>query len=470
MKSITKAFDFRLVVLIFLISRIILLLIGFRVSMFPLYAYWQYLDIETLKHNLLVGVWYDHAQPPIFNLFLGLILKIFGSFSPVVFEIILKGISIAIGFLLFQITKSLTNNPLLTTCVAIAYLLSPATMIYECELFYTTCISLLLLLSIYFLQKFQDSPSWRNSVGVFFPLALLCLTRSMYHLLWMALISMIIIIREREKLSRKKLLTSSALSLFLVFIWYAKNWLIFGIFSSSSWLGMNLSRNVFHDQQIKDSSNIVTIGSFEPISKYGHFYNPLAEKKYAGLNDRDLLLEYKNDTFMNANHVGYIDISRKFMESCKKEILAHPAQYLLNVLQSSIIFFTPATRYTFAEERARTIKYYDVPYSFNLSQFAGDDKQKRRIALTISAIPKMLFYLAVLLLWFRYSIPKRKWTTLNLVIIFNIGFVFAVSSLFEHFENMRFRFEVEPLFMILAVQTVSIIIGKIRALREVGPP
>jgi hypothetical protein len=30
-----------------------------------------------------------------------------------------------------------------------------------------------------------------------------------------------------------------------------------------------------------------------------------------------------------------------------------------------------------------------------------------------------------------------------------------VSSFFEHYENMRFRFETEPLFLILAAQVFS---------------
>jgi hypothetical protein len=32
-----------------------------------------------------------------------------------------------------------------------------------------------------------------------------------------------------------------------------------------------------------------------------------------------------------------------------------------------------------------------------------------------------------------------------------------VGSLFEHYENMRFRFETEPLFLILAAQVYTIL-------------
>ncbi|MDP4129786.1 MAG: hypothetical protein Q8939_06465, partial [Bacteroidota bacterium] len=73
--------DFWILLLAFVISRLIVISLGIRMNIGPLYAYWQYLDLETLRHHLLRGVWFDHAQPPVFNLFLGLMLKVFGSRS-----------------------------------------------------------------------------------------------------------------------------------------------------------------------------------------------------------------------------------------------------------------------------------------------------------------------------------------------------------------------------------------------------
>jgi hypothetical protein len=55
----------------------------------------------------------------------------------------------------------------------------------------------------------------------------------------------------------------------------------------------------------------------------------------------------------------------------------------------------------------------------------------------------------------RYCMRIRSITPLNLFIFLSIGFVFLVSSFFEHYENMRFRFETEPLFLILAAQVFS---------------
>lgn len=199
---------------------------------------------------------------------------------------------------------------------------------------------------------------------------------------------------------------------------------------------------------------IESIPAFSTISAYKRFINPDNKKKYAGLNDQVLLSEMKNDSFINRHHIDYIEVSKKYLEVSKAHIKAQPLAYLQNVLQSAIIFFTPATRYSIIEDNSRKIKYYDLIYSFNLSELAVG-KQERRIALTISAIPKMLLYLIVFFVWIRSSWRKKNISSVNLIMICTIAFVFVVSSLLEHYENMRFRFEIEPLFLLLVGQILD---------------
>jgi predicted membrane protein len=75
--------------------------------------------------------------------------------------------------------------------------------------------------------------------------------------------------------------------------------------------------------------------------------------------------------------------------------------------------------------------------------------------LIISAIPKLILYVFVFFILIRYAIQSGSVTVWNLFIMITIGWVFGVSSFFEHYENMRFRFETEPLFLILAAQVFS---------------
>lgn len=182
MKNITSSGQVLIIITVFVASRFIAILLGIHLDIIALSAYWQYLDIDTLRNHLLRGVWYDHAQPPLFNLFLGYVLKIGGTHYILLFDIILKLISLCNALLLFTIVKRLIIVSFLPMLAALVYILSPATIIFEAELFYTGLVSLFLLISVFYLIRLTESDRWLNAFGIFFPLTLLCLTRSVYHL------------------------------------------------------------------------------------------------------------------------------------------------------------------------------------------------------------------------------------------------------------------------------------------------
>lgn len=452
-----------IILIAFLISRILSAIFGIHLQYDALFKYWQYLDTETLRHNLLQGLWYDHAQPPFFNFLLGIVLKISGDQAPLAFAALLKAISLTSCLLLFAILKRLVQHPYLPLLITLIYLLSPALIIFESELFYTTFISMLLLISAYFLLRLTDlinpttgDASGRSKyiIGICLPLVLMCLTRSMYHILWLAGTAVCLLVAFKKSSAFKPLLTGMTLSLLLVAGWYVKNYALFGQFSTSSWLGMNFARTVFHDNPVTDSTHIEAIEPFLDIKYYKPFISGHTGDKYTGLDDRDLLLPNKNDSFRNLNLVDYIEVSQKYMAVSKTYVKEHPRSYLMNVVQSCIMFFAPATRYPFAESEAQKIKAYDLIYSFNLTHFATG-KGQRRIALMASAIPKMLVYLTVFFFFLRETIRRRTISPLNLLILCTFGFVFLTSSLIEHYENMRFRYEIEPLFLILLGQVLT---------------
>jgi hypothetical protein len=466
MKKIPTNRDTLLILLVFLLSRSIILLTGVRLDYEALYRNWQYLDVQTLKTSLLTGLWYDHTQPPFFNLLLGIVLKIFGDHARLVFVLLLKAISLANTFLLLSILKRLLpprsiNRPAwidqIPLLFSLLYLLSPATILFENELFYTSLISLLFLISARYVLLLARSPAigWASAAGFLFPLLAICMTRSLYHLLWLLILTAALTFCFRKKTGVSHLAAGGILILLLTFGWYVRNYVLFGSFSSSTWMGMNLARNVFHDASIRDSTDIAVIEPFSTISAYTPFLSAADTTPYDHIGLRDLHEEKKNDSFINEKHIGYLAISKLYMQSCKRQIRAHPVAFLKNIAQSSIIFFAPATRYSVTEPEARKIMYYDLPYSFNLSHLAKG-KQQRRIALTLSAIPKIIVWLLVIGWWCHRIFKTRTIDALTLFISLVLGYVFCVSSVFEHYENMRFRYEVEPLFLILAAQALAI--------------
>jgi hypothetical protein len=465
MKKISCRSQVLYIVAVFIISRIIALLAGLHLNGWALAAYWQYLDLETLENNLLAGVWYDHAQPPAFNLLLGAVLKTGGRHSTLLFEMIFKGISLCNALLLFSIVKKLVVVDFLPLLVTLAYILSPATLIFECELFYTTTGSLLLLVSVYYLIRLTASGNRWNALGFILPLVLLCLTHSVYHIFWYFGVTVMIIFYFRNKRFMNYLIMASGAGILLVGSWYVKNKILFGRFTVSTWIGMNMARNMFHDHEVKDSSRIEAYEPFSKISVYRKFLDSRFEDPYKGLNDRDLLQEFKNDSFINETEVSYIPVSDLYLKAGLDYIRTHPGDYAKNVLQSSILYFAPANVYSLAAEQAARIKTYDAIYSFNLTHFAKG-KQQRRVLLALSAIPKFLIYFFVFLILIRYCIQSRSVTPWNLFIMVTMVYVFGTSSFIEHYENMRFRFETEPLFLILAAQVFSRLFSRFQIRRR----
>ena len=78
---------FVFIIFVFLISRIVFYLIGVRFDFQPLYFYLQIIDPRLLKTDLIRSIVYLHSQPPLFNLFLGIVLKLFANSFAFIFYV-----------------------------------------------------------------------------------------------------------------------------------------------------------------------------------------------------------------------------------------------------------------------------------------------------------------------------------------------------------------------------------------------
>jgi hypothetical protein len=64
-----------LILLIYALSRYFYYLAGVRFDTTSLVWFWQFLDPELLKCRFLESIFYLHAQPPLFNILLGLVFR-----------------------------------------------------------------------------------------------------------------------------------------------------------------------------------------------------------------------------------------------------------------------------------------------------------------------------------------------------------------------------------------------------------
>jgi len=217
---------------------------------------------------------------------------------------------------------------------------------------------------------------------------------------------------------------------------------------------MNFSKIAFMGSQPKDSTRIESILPFSQISKYKKFLPQDYERKYEGLYDLGLLHEYKTTQEINFNQVGYVQVSKLYFKASIKNIETRPDLFLSHLQYSGLNFFVPVTNYYSFSTEYPSLKYYNGLYAFDFSYFLTDKKIRIRALLT-QAIPKMLVYAFVFGIILGSAWKQKKISLLNSFVIITIGYVFCISTVLEYGENMRFRYEVEPIFILLLAQAVE---------------
>ena len=216
-------------VALFIVSRALLASTTGKLSMDPLTFYWQYADPKLLREDLLRTIFYLHSQPPLYNLYLGLGLKLFPKNYSAAFAACQYLISLGFSVALFELMRRLTVPKTLAFLLAAAFILSPPYLSYEHWLFYDFGAAALLCGTALFF-------SWHVATGrlaaAFATVALaatLALAVAGFHYLWVLAIVIALCLLRREKW--KKIVIASALPVALVLGVHLKNLIVFGHFS-----------------------------------------------------------------------------------------------------------------------------------------------------------------------------------------------------------------------------------------------
>ncbi|MEO6940288.1 MAG: hypothetical protein ABI444_09160, partial [Candidatus Kapaibacterium sp.] len=115
---------------VFVVSRVIFYLLGIRFDSTPLDTFWQFIDPVLLQARLWESLFYLHSQPPLFNLFLGIVLNI----SPEHYTSMYHGVYFLLGawmtYLLFELLNGLGLSVKWAYGVTLAFILSPPAIIF----------------------------------------------------------------------------------------------------------------------------------------------------------------------------------------------------------------------------------------------------------------------------------------------------------------------------------------------------
>lgn len=456
------------VVIAFGLSRLLFHAAGVRFDASPLGYFWQFVDPPLLRTDLLRSLFYLHIQPPLFGLFIGLVLKSAPASSTQVFQLLYLLVGLGLHLGLYFLLVRLQVPRLVAVALVLLFLASPAGVLYENWLFYTYPSAAALVAATLFLHRFLSRRALRDGLAFFALVAAIALTRSMFHLVWCVLCAVLVLVASGPG-ERLRTLSLAAAPLALVALLYAKNAALFGEFASSSWMGMSLAKHTLYRMSETDREALLDRGVLSPLARIRPF-SPLDAypARYTDIEIPPvpvLELREKASGKPNYNHLAYVAISRQYLRDALAAIGQRPDVYARHVRLAFWLFAQPASQYMFLSGNRSRIAEWEAIYdrwvlgATGPGFTAGREREElfwpaflRRNAaygwMTLAAFGVAWGLLAGV----RGLTTRGAGSPSGACLLFlsaNVLYVAVAGNLLELGENHRFRFIVDPLVVAL---------------------
>ncbi len=329
---------------VFAVSRVATRLAGVRFDTSTVTHFWQIADARLLQHDLLRSLWYLHSQPPLFNLWLGLNLKLFPHRLGIAANVEYLACGLALALLLYGLLLWLTGRRGVALVLACGFAVSPAVLLYENWLFYEYPVTAMLLAAVFAFDRFVRRRSFGWGLALFTLIAMLISTRSTFQLPW-AILAVALLLWLMPG-ARRVVLLSCAVPMLAIVLLYVKNAAVFGVPATSSWAGMNLAQVAFADltpatraQLIADGtlSRTAAVPPFSDLDRYPGF---VRTTRKTGV---PILDEPRANGVNNFNDLAYVAISNRYFHDAIRLIRARPEIYLRGVGDGLQRFSLPAS-------------------------------------------------------------------------------------------------------------------------------
>ena len=315
----------------------------------------------------------------------------------------------------------------------------------------------------------------------FLLLALIVLLRSLFHIVWFLLLLLSVIWFYRTHW--RKILLTALIPFLIIFSLYAKNLLVFGKFTSSTWLGMSISKLITFSLSDEERQSLIEKGRLSPLAMIPPFYPLQSYKPYLPeikqTNIPALDQEKKSDGTPNFNHIAYITISDQYLKDAIYVLLHFPHAYIKGIARAFSFFVLPASGYWYLEKNRQHIRRWDTFYKrvffgqFITPYWKKDEKKTvsyyiKKIEMSgvflVIGIPFLFIYSIVATIKAFLQKPLNPAYALTLLFLcINIVYVTLISNLIELGENYRFRFVIEPFFLTFLGLILEKGIQKLRA-------
>lgn len=414
---------------VFAVSRVLYFLAGVRFDASSLDYYWQFVDPRLLATDLWRSLFHLHAQPPLFNLFLGTVLHLPAGWRMAVFHAVFLILGLALALCLHTLQARLGVPRGVRLAATLLFTLSPACVLYENHLFYAYPVAAALTAAALCLHRYLASGQRRDGFLFGTLASAVVLTQSLFHLLWLA---PVLCLAKRRWL---------AVFLLLPGLWYLRGALLFGGFTASSWLGMNLAQVILRPLSPLERQEVAALPGCDRLRTPP--FSPLPS--YSGISTAKtgvpLLDEpWKSTGAPNFHHLAFVEIAHRYQAADLAAIRQRPSAYLRGTGAAWVLFFRSAADSPWLGRNAEKIRGWSRIWNRavygQLRPFRG--------ALSGWSVGWLLVAgtLAGLVFGIRRALGGDR-TVLFLLLA--VLYVAVVGNGLELGENERFRFLVEPL-------------------------
>lgn len=435
----------------------------FYYALFPFhvdYLPWlnQLLDVEILKHDLLNGLWYLHATPPLYNAYVGLMLKLFSDeWLPIAFAALHTLLGVGITLMVWRISLWLGAGERWALVAALVSMCNPILFRFEVIPFYAFPLAFLLVASVYVLIQTLESRSKLLFLAAMFLPVVIVLFRNFFHVIFFLIPVVVLVAYAMVRLRIVKVQYVVIVALLCIGIGLLpsiKNFVEYNMFASSTWQGMQLYSMTYLVPKDKIES-LVRIGEITPLSLLPRFNNPdmyYAYYKEPVRNEIPALdALYKTGTeFGNFNNRIFIRTSEEYGQNALTIMSYYPWYFVPKFVNSAYIFFGAANYRFFTSVDEWMV--FDGPWYQQMYQAIKYFIQPALLAALFFAI---LGYLV----WLLYGAMRtRKWSNHAIVytyILFIFVYVFGVANVVELGENFTARVPIDPLLTVCAVMLFS---------------
>jgi len=307
----------------------------------------------------------------------------------------------------------------------------------------------------------------------------LVLVRNFFHLVYF--IAILAAVAFLSKSHRRMVLLCGAVPLLAIAGLYAKNRILFGTFSGSTWMGMNMDVITAHQLTPDEGRDFVSRGVISQASLLDlgsalDLYRPYIQMPArTGIQVLDDCVTSTGAT--NFNCLAFLQVQQIYTRDGLALLQDYPVVYLRSVEAAWFTYFLPAGDFPFFDLNRPRIQKLDRIWNlvfFGQFKQASDRKQLRRLSAHGARASLVLFTgiflmigLPALWLWGLYYLVSgarnqtmdRPRAILIGFLLANIAYVTAIANLLSSFENNRYRFPLDAFYVVILGIALSNALG-----------